>query len=331
MVAELNADGRERGRQLVEKIYAEYARKQHARHSRRIGHSWIGGECMRALFYKFRWCYEPERFEGRMLRLFETGQLEEPRMVSDLRSVGAVIHDTDHNDPTKQIGIESLDGHMAGFLDAAGHSVPFAFDEDEWIVVEMKTHSAKSFAQLKSRGVEIAKPEHMAQMRGYMHETGIKQALYLAKDKNTDELYAEFVRADEQHAKRLAARAKELKELNEPPGKLSHDPSFFKCKFCPASNVCHHGAPIARNCRTCAHAAPADGGLWSCKHHGSKLSVAEQERGCSHHVYLPGLVPGEPVDANPSENWIEYKLENGEKWKDDHERTSFRPAEQPSV
>lgn len=327
-MSELNKDGRERGRQLVEKIYAVKEDQQRDRHSRRIGHSWLGNECARALFYKFRWCYAPTRFDGRMLRLFETGQLAEARFNSELKSVGAAVHDHNPDKPTEQISVAKLDGHHFGFLDAVAQNVPGAFDEDGWCVVEQKTHGEKSFKKLKELGVERSKPEHYVQMTGYMRDTGIKQALYMAVNKNTDELYCEFVKYDERYANGLLKRAELLVRAQRLPERVHTDPSFFKCRFCDAASVCHQSEPIQRNCRNCAHSSPAENASWRCERYDTEITTAQQEAGCQQHIYMPTLVPGEQIDANPEENWIEYRLENGETWRDDHERTDFRAVEQ---
>ncbi len=327
-MSELNRDGRERGKQLVEKIYAAYAARQTPRHSRRIGHSWLGNECMRALFYKWRWCYEPTAFDGRMLRLFETGQLEEARFNRDLKSVGAVVHDSNPDKPSEQISVATHGGHHFGFLDAVAQYVPGAFDENAFCVVEQKTHNEKSFAKLEKEGVERAKPEHYVQMQGYMRDIGIDQALYMAKNKNTDHLYCEFVRRDERYGKHLEERARLLVSLTDLPDRIHSDPGFFKCKFCDAARVCHYGEPVTRNCRNCAHSTALDGdGKWWCELHGKRISTEQQEAGCNRHIYLPSLVPGEQIDASADENWIEYKLSNGEVWRDDHKRTDFRAAQ----
>ena len=69
-------------------IYADYEARQGDGFRDHLGASIIGKSCERALWYDFRWV-TPSRFSGRLLRLFETGQLEEDRMVRNLRATGA--------------------------------------------------------------------------------------------------------------------------------------------------------------------------------------------------------------------------------------------------
>jgi len=80
-----------------------------------IGGSTIGHKCERYLWYRFRWAASPERFDGRMLRLFETGHLEEARMVGWLRDAGCVVHDIDPA-TGRQWKVLALGGHFKGYI-----------------------------------------------------------------------------------------------------------------------------------------------------------------------------------------------------------------------
>ena len=62
-------------------IYAAYENLQGDGFREHLGASLIGKPCGRALWFDFRWV-TPSRFSGRMLRLFETGQREEDRIVA---------------------------------------------------------------------------------------------------------------------------------------------------------------------------------------------------------------------------------------------------------
>jgi hypothetical protein len=80
-----------------------------------LGASQIGKSCERALWYDFRWV-TPARFPGRMLRLFETGQLEEARLVKNLRRIGATVLEVDP-ETGRQWRVEAHGGHFGGSLD----------------------------------------------------------------------------------------------------------------------------------------------------------------------------------------------------------------------
>ena len=53
----------------------------------RLGSSFIGNECLRSIWLSWR-AYAKTDFDGRMLRLFETGHLQEERIVADLNRAG---------------------------------------------------------------------------------------------------------------------------------------------------------------------------------------------------------------------------------------------------
>ena len=57
-----------------------------------LGGSMIGRPCDRELWYGFRHAARPN-FDGRMLRLFNRGHLEEPRFVKSLESIGATVYE----------------------------------------------------------------------------------------------------------------------------------------------------------------------------------------------------------------------------------------------
>jgi len=57
-----------------------------------LGGSVIGGECLRKIWYDYRWVQEPV-FSGRMHRLFQRGHLEEFRFVEYLRGMGWTVLD----------------------------------------------------------------------------------------------------------------------------------------------------------------------------------------------------------------------------------------------
>ena len=122
-----------------------------------------------------------------------------------------------------------------------------------WHVLEFKTHSRKSFADLTAKTVRDSKPQHFAQMQIYLHLTGLTRALYLAVNKDTDDLYVERVAADRAFAERLLEKAGRIIFAPTPPARLSEDPSWYQCRFCDHAPLCHQGQAAAVNCRTCLH------------------------------------------------------------------------------
>ena len=254
-----------------------------------LGLSLLGHRCDRWIWLSFRWAVL-ENFDGRMLRLFRRGQREEEIIVKDLRALGVKIHST-CLDAGGQSRVD-FGCHVSGSIDGIIESgVPGA--EKTRHVAEFKTHSLKSFKELRAKGVYEAKRRHWWQMQGYMLGTGIDRALYIAVCKDNDEIYAERVYLDKPAAESLIERGHRLALQETLPEPLSTDPMWYECKFCAAYDFCHktHLSDMV-NCRTCAHVTPTREGKFLCaiqKNH--ELSVEEQRAGCEAHTAHPDLVP----------------------------------------
>jgi hypothetical protein len=294
----------------VTAIYAAYEEAADAGFRAHLGASLIGTECERALWYALRWATRAQH-TGRLLRLFETGNLAEGRFVADLRRIGVTVLDLDPA-TGRQWNVRDASGHFGGSMDAV--AIGFAEAPKTWHVCEFKTHGHKSFAKLVAEGVERSKPLHWAQMQAYMQMAGIDRAFYLAVCKDTDELYQERIRHDADAGLRILAKAARIVGAERPPTRISDDPAWWQCRFCDHHSVCHDGAAVERHCRSCLHASPVDGGGWHCSRHGVALSRGDQDAGCARHLYIPDLVAGEQVDAG--EDWVSYRLPDGSEWRD---------------
>ena len=303
----------------LDAIYAAYVAEADDGFRDHLGASIIGKDCERALWYDFRWLTR-RAFTGRMLRLFDTGKREEDRLVRDLRRTGATVLDTDP-ETGRQWQVAALGGHFGGSLDAVAIGLQEA--PKTWHVVEFKTHSAKSFAMLKKEGVERAKPQHSAQMQVYMHLTGIARTMYVAVCKDTDEIHIDRVRADPVAGHRLIAKAKRVIDATRPPARISDDAAWWQCRLCEHHDHCHGDRPAEKNCRTCLHSTPVEGG-WVCERWKRSLSSDEQRRGCPFHLFIPDLVPGIPIDAG--DDWVAYRLADGSIWTD-----GVGPASHPAT
>ena len=276
-----------------------------------LGASQIGAPCPKALWYGFRWV-KKSSFNGRMLRLFETGQLAESRFVEELRWIGCEV--TEGPEQGKQWRVSELGGHFGGSMDGAVVGLPS--DPETWHCVEFKTHGEKSFKDLISKGVQVSKPQHYAQMQVYMSLTGMTKALYMAVNKNTDDLHTEIIDADPELAKSLLKTAEKVIFSEEAPMGISSDPSYYLCKWCDFSDICHGTEAPLPTCRSCAHVTPERNGKWSCGYFkNDNLSVAEQKAGCIHHRFAPTHLANfaEVVDGSQELNVVTYRNKlNGE-------------------
>lgn len=274
----------------------------------------IGKECERAIWFQFRWAYEPELFSAQKLRLFETGHHREPRAFAELKAAGIRVSDRDP-ETGDQWTFTELDGHFVVKLDGRGHGFVEAPKAEH--IVGIKTMNDRYFRELVGVGVAVAQKSHMAQAQSEMHCSGIHRFFYYAVNKNDDALYGERIHYDATMALALMAKAERVLHASRPLPRVSEDPADFRCRFCSAREVCQNGAFALRNCRTCAHSTPMLGGeaLWRCERRGIDLSVSDQEAGCQDHLFIPDLVPGEQVDTD---GWstVTYRLADGSAWID---------------
>jgi hypothetical protein len=225
-----------------------------------MGASLIGGECARKIWYGFHWAHK-SHFDGRTLRLFNRGHLEEARFIAMLLAIGVEVYQQDANG--KQFRISDCGGHFGGSGDGVGIGVPDV-PVGMPCLLEFKTHNDASFTKLKKEGVRGAKFEHYIQMSTYMRKMGLHYALYGAVNKNNDEVYMEIITLDPIIADQFVDRARNIIFMREAPPRISKSPGFFQCKWCDDKPVCHLKAEPEHNCRTCIHATPKEDGNWHC-------------------------------------------------------------------
>lgn len=269
---------------LTSDIYQDYVEDVALEPKRKhLGASGLGEKCLRNIWYDFRWYFDGFK-EGRILRLFETGKLEERRIVRNLRRRNFIIETHVKNETTGEIDqIECRDGsgHIGGSVDGIIHHLPVVYgilDTDK-IVLESKTHSEKNFRKLKP-GVKIGFPKHYTQMQVYMGLMEIAFSLYVGVNKNTDEMYFETVPFDKPEFDSAYAVAKTVVVSDSPPMRIRENPSWFECKMCKFHDICHMQAPIPVNCRTCINSRPINGGRWTCDLQNREISYDEQIAAC---------------------------------------------------
>lgn len=205
-----------------------------------LGASVIGKECPRAVALSYRKVSPDAAVDGRMIRLFNRGHMEEARLAACLQVAGF------------QLKLISKDGgqisYKTGDLQGSVDGV-IRLDDGSLAVLEFKTMSRKIWDRLEKDGQ--IKPEHMAQMQCGMHGLGLGQALYLASCKDTDAIQVYLVDYDGEPTDFLNL-ATDITHGMIPPKLVDTD---FRCKFCDHRAFCHKGAEPIASCRTCVHAS----------------------------------------------------------------------------
>lgn len=288
--AAIDSDGGARFRELERKwfpLIEDAYRAKDGGFRSHLGASLIGRPCKRELWLSWRWSFA-KTFKARIIRLFNRGHLEEARFMSLLEMIGVQFHLTESGEQER---ISDHGGHYGSALDGVLWGVPDV--PQEWILGEFKTYGTKPFTELVVKGVRAYKPEHWDQMQSCMGRRGIHKCLYMAVNKNDDDIYTEIVHYDPTGEAAIRVKAADIITRRDPPARLSEDPSFLQCTMCDAQQRCHfpQEAPVPRNCRTCRHSvADIPSGTWGCELHNIVLDKDKQLVGCANHTPIPGLI-----------------------------------------
>lgn len=271
-----------------------------------LGASVVGNECARAIYYGHRWATKPNH-SGQGLRLFNRGHLEEARFIALLLTIGCEVFQQDENG--KQFRITHADGHVGGSGDGVVINIP-DIAPGQAALGEFKTHNQKSFdklagdnwrkyiegvrgEQFTGEGVRSSKFEHFVQLQCYMRKMELALTLYIAVNKNTDDIYCELIALDTAFADQFLERGRNIVFMNSPPKKLNESPGFWKCRFCDHKPVCHLKATPERNCRTCSFSYPVEGepgAKWRCNMLKVELSKEMQLAGCPQYAMRQDLI-----------------------------------------
>lgn len=228
-----------------------------------LGLSGIGEPCMKKLWLQWRHCIKP-KFPSRMLRLFRRGDLAEYTFVWMLRGIGFTIRELDSNG--KQFRVSDYEDHCRGNLDGIGEAPEeFWIGEPHEFLTEFKTANDKKYNECVKLGVEKWNAKYFSQMQTYCGYKGLKGALFCVVNKNTDDLYFEYVPFSKRHFSRMVDRAADIIGAQEPPEKIAGaSASWFECKWCDGYGICFGKESSQKLCRTCKYAEPDSNASWTC-------------------------------------------------------------------
>ena len=263
-----------------------------------LGMSQIGHECDRYIWYNFFWYYLATH-AARLLRIFRTGNVTEDVILGDLAKIpGVTVESCTPEGGQFRVSSSEVPA-FRGSMDAVAYGLPE--HPDEWVVVEIKSSNKSRFNELKKKGVKASNRQYFDQLMMYMRESGLKRGLLLSRCKDDDRLYTEWVEHDQYYTNNLVDRAKNILLQETPPPKLYDTPDFFKCKMCSAKDVCHNGAEVPKNCRTCINMNfNRNTNQWICNHHNVELNTTGQREGCEQWSPLQPPSVATPKPGDPS-------------------------------
>ena len=272
-------------KRILDEIDEYCVRTYDGGHRSHLGASLIGRECKRYLWYVFRWCLH-EKTTGRQQRLFNRGHREEARFVEWLEGIGFKVWFENRDEPPNEKGeypqyrISDVMGHFGGSLDGIA-VLPERYGIAEPVLLEFKTNgTGAGFNKLGESGMPIAKPEHFAQTSTYGKKYNFRYCVYLNINKNDDSLHIEVVKLNHNLGEQMIMKAEQIIMSQTAPARLSDNPTFHKCGYCHMKEVCHKGAVVEVNCRSCKFARPVENAEWFCSVHNANIPREYIPQGC---------------------------------------------------
>ena len=263
-------------KRILEEIDEYCVRTYDGGHRSHLGASLIGRECKRYLWYVFRWCLH-EKTTGRQQRLFNRGHREEARFIEWLEGIGFKVWFENRDEGPNEKGefpqyrISDVMGHFGGSLDGIA-VLPERYGIAEPVLLEFKTNgTGAGFNKLADDGMPIAKPEHFAQTSTYGKKYNFRYCVYLNINKNDDSLHIEVVKLNHNLGEQMIMKAEQIIMSQTAPARLSDNPTFHKCGYCHMKEVCHKGAVVEVNCRSCTFARPVENAEWFCEVHNGNI------------------------------------------------------------
>lgn len=312
---------------LIEQIDSciELERNSNEGFREHLGMSGIGHPCSRKIWFSFRWC-DSSSFKASTLYNFEDGNRCEKIISDRIKSVKEVRLDTEDLKTGKQFNFKFFGGHFAGSLDGAMVGLDSDVFPKVWHVWECKSVNESSFNTIKKLVDEDEKTAlnnfsftYYAQAVCYMKAAGLKNHYTVFCGPGGRGMLGVFTEENPFLANTLFDKAEKIITSKKIPERVAESKSFYMCKMCEFTSICHDAKIANVNCRTCVNSKPVTEGSeaqWFCRIHNKILSKRDQISACDSHVYLPDLVKhSDVVDFSAEENWIAYKSKKtGEVW-----------------
>ena len=195
-----------------------------------LGLSECGHECKRYLYYRHNG-YTPSPIDGRVLRLFQMGNLIEDQAIEDLTKAGFTLTDNQKEVTFEHNGI-TLRGHVDGVITGL-------LESSKPHLWECKSANDKSFKKLqKCKSYKEWSSKYYAQVQVYMLGLKLDRALVWVESKNDSQVYTERVRIDTEYAVNLLQDVFEAISQESPPERKCPSQSWYAAKWCDFADVC---------------------------------------------------------------------------------------------
>jgi len=196
---------------------------------RRLGLSQVGHKCGRYLWYKHHG-YDEKPIDGRVLRLFQLGNIIEDHIAFDLAAIGVSI-----TDRQRQVKFTFDDIELTGSIDGIATGLIESSQRHLW---ECKTMNAKSFAKLLKEGYEAYNEQYKAQVHAYMLGLKLKRSFVTGYNKDTSEIYQERIKLNKDWIIDKLSEVFNAIRMESEPERACPRSDWFEAKWCPFYETC---------------------------------------------------------------------------------------------
>ena len=271
---------------------AEFARRENSRRRRMYLGMSGGGKCPRAQWYGWLWASGDEEIDAAGLKRIADGYAGEDIAAARIQAAADVILLTRDPETGEQFAVEDADGHVAGHMDGVVSNHATAPKTAH--VWESKVTNEKNLARFRKIKNEVGEKaalrewnfEYWVQAQLYMLHGGYKRHWTVVSSPGCRDWDSCRTEIDRDQAEYYAERMRRFVEnVDELPERVSDSPTAFVCRWCSHSEVCHDGAAVEVNCRTCRFSSPVAGPNWHCSQWDKDLTADEQIAGCERHEF----------------------------------------------
>jgi len=205
-----------------------------------LGLSQAGHECRRYLWYMHQGEIG-EQPEGRVLRLFELGELVESQVIGGLSMAGCLVYHQQREVVFTQ-GEVRLVGHIDGIV------IELVEAPNTPHLLEIKSASKKKFDELLKLGnYEKWNEVYRWQIQFYMMGLRLKRAAVFVCCKDDSRLYMERIKLDKQAATERLQRVFEAITSPLEPERACPRADYYKAKWCQHYAQCFGlSVPVSR-------------------------------------------------------------------------------------
>jgi hypothetical protein len=112
----------------------------------------------------------------------------------------------------------------------------------------------------------------------------LKFGLYIAVNKDDDDIHYEMMELDWNYATELENKARDIIYSKFPPRRISENPASWECTYCVFKEICHAAEKVEINCRSCKLSEPRDKGQWYCNRWNNIIPSDFIKTGCEFHI-----------------------------------------------